>query len=258
MLIDVKTCLNDKELKVICKCLRDAITDTKVMLNDYYTENSWAILYWDNVNKRFVESCVNNTGLENCEVFITKRGPWAFAIMYKDGIIYTFMREERFEELKKTYEANSKTMHYTVGLSKILNIGLPKQQQILFSDNVDNTQVKDMVTKILKQLLEKNKVIEGYVTILFDAGRTELYGARMVLLNGCLEICAEYDLGKYIHFEESVIVESVNDYPNNTPDDPTKGLKLTKKWLDRKAKKEKRDIKYPNKDSDSHDTNDSE
>lgn len=254
MSINLENCLSKKELKVICKCLREAITDTKEMLNNHCTSNSWPILYWDNANKRLYESSIYKTGLENCEVFIAQRGPWAFAIMYKEGIIYSLMREERFDELKKTFEENSKTMHYTVGLSKIINVGLPEKQQVLFGDNIDYTQMKSMVDRILNQLLEKNKVIENYVTILFDAGRTELYGARMVLLNGSLEICDEYDMRDYIRFEESVIVESVNDYPNNTPDDPTKGLKPTKKWLDRKANKERRERQDKNKDSDSLDS----
>ena len=60
--------------------------------------------------------------------------------------------------------------------------------------------------------------------ILIDADDTHLYSVRMVLVNGALEICDEYSLKDYIQIKEPIIVESVQEYPDAKPDDPSKIL----------------------------------
>ena len=97
---------------------------------------------------------------------------------------------------------------------------------------------KDVVDKVLNVITEKGKIINGFVLILFDADKQNLLSARMVLLNSELEIYAEENLNKYIRTKTSIVVDSVADYPDKKPVDPTMGLKIKAKAQERKANKE--------------------
>lgn len=228
----------------MCNGIRDAIDNTRASLAGYPTHNSWATRFWDEINNYLIKHIMVLMGVENCEVFITNRGPWLLGMAYSNGIVYSFMREKRFAQLKDEYKRNTRMTHYTVSLSRVLNIDLQINEQSLFANDTSNTmeRSKDVVHKILQQLIDQDKVINGYVLILFDADEINLYSARMVLLNGSLAICDCRDLNNYIKFHEPVITESVNDYPNNTPADPYNRLNISAKAHKRLADKKKKEL----------------
>ena len=162
------------------------------------------------------------------------------SMIYSDGILFSIMREQRFTQLQKELAKNSKSTHYAVSLARILNVGVKNQQGCLFyvTDEEVDQRSADITSKLLQRLDIDSNLTEGFVMILIDADDTHLYSARMVLVNGALEICDEYSLKDYIQINEPIIVESVQEYPNGKPDDPSKNLKLTGKAEARKAKRQ--------------------
>lgn len=245
MNIDLTTCLSEDAARTICHGMQEAIDNTRASLYGFPTKNSWPTRFWDEINRYMVDSLMAPAGLMNCEVVITSRGPWLLGIAYSNGIVYSFMREKRFEQLRHEYRSNSEMTHYAISLARVLNIDLPLQEQKLFND--DNGAIldksRDIVYKVLQQLVNQDKVIKTYVLILFDADETNLYSARMVLLNGALEICSERSLNEYIDIRDSVITESVNDYPDKGSMDPYSNITISAKGQKRLANKKSGDIK---------------
>lgn len=239
MPICLEKCLSDECKAVLLKTIQDAIDSRNEALIGYPTKNAKANLFWDELNKKIMETLKCNFGMTNCEPFITNRSCWKFVLVYANGIIFSIMREQRFEELKKELDKNSKSQHYAVNLAKILNFEAPDVQGRLFvvADDEEHKRADDITSKLLRNLDVASDCIDGYVMVLFDADDTQLYSARMVLVNGALGICEEYNLKNYIEIKEPVMVDSVHEYPHGKPEDPSKGLKLTGKAEARKAKK---------------------
>ena len=240
MSICLAKCLSDECKAVLIKTIQDAIDGRNVVLADYPTKNAKANLFWDELNKKIMETLRRNFGMTDCKPFVTNRGCWKFVLVYANGIIFSIMREQRFEELKKELGKNSKSQHYAVNLAKILNLEVPNAQGRLFfvADDEEHKRADDITSKLLRNLDVDSDCIDGYVIVLIDADDTQLYSARMVLVNAALEVCDEYDLKDYIQIKEPVIVESAREYSNGKPDDPSKGLKLTGKAEARKARKQ--------------------
>lgn len=240
MSIILENCFTSKGKQGLCDFIQSAIENRNQILQGHFTQNSKSNLFWDKLFKVIMDEMEADFGIFSCEPFITNRGCWKFALLYSDSIIFSVMREQRFEELQKELRKNSKSPHYAVSLARILNIDVKNLQGCLFTDIDDEVYKRsvDVTNKLLNNLDDKSEHIEGYVMILFDADDTQLYSARMVLVNGNLEVCDEYSLKDYINIRESVIVESVNEYPGGKPEDPSKGLKLTNKAAVRKAKKQ--------------------
>lgn len=238
MPICLEKSLSDKCKAALLKTIQDAIDSRNEDLIGYPTKNAKANLFWDEINKKIMETLKRNFGMTNCEPFITNRGCWKFVLLYANGIIFSIMREQRFEELRKELDKNSKSQHYATSLARILNFEVPNLQGRLFVDDDDAyKQAANITSKLLQNIDVDSDCINGYVMVLFDADDTQLYSARMVLVNAALEVCDEYDLKDYIEIKEPVMVDSVQEYPHGKPEDPSKGLKLTGKAEARKAKK---------------------
>ncbi|WP_299448184.1 DUF5986 family protein [uncultured Phascolarctobacterium sp.] len=240
MSIHLDNCFTNKGKQGLCDFIQSAIESRNQILQGHCTQNSKPNLFWDELFKLIMDKMESDFGVFSCEPFVTNRGCWKFALLYSDGIIFSVMREQRFEELQKELRKNSKSPHYAASLARILNIDAPNMQESLFYDIDDEVYKRsvDITNKLLQKLDVESEYIEGYVMILFDADDTQLYSARMAFVNRNLEVCDEYSLKDYIHIKEPVIVESTNEYPNRKPEDPSKGLKLTSKAAARKAKKQ--------------------
>lgn len=240
MSIHLKKCFTEKGKHGICNFITSALESRNQILKDNPFKNSKSNLFWDEMFQTIMKEMESDFGFVSCEPFVTNRGCWNFALIYSDGVLFSIMREKRFEKLQKELAKNSKLPHYVASLARILNVSVKNQQGCLFAVNDDevNKRAADITSKLLKRLDIDSDLIEGFVMILFDADDTHLYSARMVLVNGALEICDEYSLKDYIQIKESIIVESVQEYPDAKPDDPSKGLKLTGKAEARKAKRQ--------------------
>ena len=251
MNIDLENCLSENAARTICQGMQEAIDNTRASLSGFPTKNSWPTRFWDEINKYMVDNLMGPAGLMNCEVFVASRGPWLLGIAYSDGVVYSFMREKRFEQLKHEYRRNSELTHYTISLARVLNVGLPLREQRLFNNDDDNVLEKsrDIVYNVLQRLVSQDKVIKSYVLILFDADETSLYSARMVLVNGALEICSERSLDKYIPIHEPIITESANEYPDNAPVDPYNNLIISAKGQKRLANKQNKELKKSNSEA---------
>lgn len=91
MNINLKQCLSEDALRCMCNGIRDAIDNTRASLAGYPTHNSWATRFWDEINNYLIKHIMVLMGVENCEVFITNRGPWLLGMAYSNGIVYSFM-----------------------------------------------------------------------------------------------------------------------------------------------------------------------
>ena len=69
--------------------------------------------------------------------------------------------------------------------------------------------------------------------ILFDSVDYTLNSVRAVLVDANLNVVAEDNWSKYIEAGESAIAEHIDD-PNSARDNPSRGLKLTRKAVERK------------------------
>lgn len=240
MATHLEHCFTEKGRQGLCNLFEGSIECRNQILKNYPIRNSKGNLVWDVLFRMLMEEMESDFGFVSCEAFIANRGCWNFALIYSDGVLFSIMREQRFTQLQKELTKNSKSTHYAVSLARILNVGVKNQQGCLFSvtdDEVDQRSA-DITSKLLQRLDIDSDLIEGFVMILIDADDTHLYSVRMVLVNGALEICDEYSLKDYIQIKEPIIVESVQEYPDAKPDDPSKNLKLTGKAEARKAKRQ--------------------
>ena len=229
----------DKDMKSKCvKSLENAFGDDILednIKNNFLTHNGDAGRKWDYLNRNLAREL----GYIDCTIEQTHRGPWEMLIIYdhKTKCIITFMREERFADLKKGLHNRNK-MHYADMLSKTFNSKLePENEQLSFQEHKfnDEDNIKENVKALLGNLADESTIIKNHVMVLFDVVGSRLVHVRAVMVTPNLEIAkdSEDDWSRYISATESIVVEKVNEKaPLNNP---TKGLKLKKKAIERQS-----------------------
>lgn len=206
--------LKDTEKYLIVKCLSDAIGDDvkaciqREHINDRKS-NAKKFLKWDLINRNFI---TNFSGVELTAEY-AKRGAWHFVPLFnkETGTLFSIMREELFNELQRKQQKRRKA-HYIDALVKSFNINLEQNNQLsLFEeDKFDEYEIKAIVDEILRDFQIDSSVVNRYVTILFKEYNSELVSIRACVLDSSLQVVNEDDWNEFIHYNESVVVDTVD------------------------------------------------
>lgn len=231
--------LNDIPIELkkgIIKSIQDAIGDDIILdrkNNELDTHNGDPNRIWDFINRNLEK----NLESEDYIVRTTKRGRWEmkFIVDKRSGILYTLMREERFNSLKKEVPKR-KTIHYIQAIADTFNTGLKarEQQLSLFKEQnyYSEDAIKKIVDKVLTDLLTPKNIISNHVIVLFQGKSHELESVRCCIINGDLGIVEEESWNEYIEMHESVVMHEVKE-ANEQANNPTLGLRYKQKAKDK-------------------------
>ena len=223
----------------IIQCLSEAVGDLikeDVRRNRLRTHNGDGGRIWDFLN---TELCEAFSSLD-CMASVTHRGPWEMVLVYEreSKSLFTFMREARFSTIRKeTYKR--RRMHYLDMLTRHLNKNLlaPVGQTVMFENEfVDQDNLRELVDRLLCNLLRDGAIIERHVLVLFESQDYQLTSVRAVMLDSNLDVVVEENWSNMIAARDSVIADAV-DMPDDPANDPNHGLRLTSKAAARKKEK---------------------
>lgn len=233
--------ISEKFKKDIIESVQSAIGDDiklDMKVNELDTDNGNPMRIWDfinrNIGKKFSEDDFIITG-------VTQRGSWKMKFIFdkKLGILYTLMREERFESVRKEVPKR-KTIHYCQALAEAFNKGLTakEEQMCLFKnqDYYDTDKVNEIVNKIIMDLSIPENIVKNHAIILFEGKNYELESIRCCVVNSNLSIVEEADWSHSIEFNESTIMDVVEDSEVKS-ENPSNGLKFRQKAKDKIGQK---------------------
>lgn len=222
----------------IVRCVEDATGDdirVDIQKNDLQTRNSVPARVWDLLNTKLI----NELDIDECTIAKTKRGPWEMLVIFEKTTqcIFTFMREKRFEELKKQ-QYKRRNMHYVDMLSKQFNSDLLAEGNQLswFEEKSfsDEDRLCELVQNLLSELKGDADIVKNHVLVLFDTVGYQLTHIRAVMVTPSLDIAKDCDenWSQYISGNESAVVEKI-ETPASPSNQPTRGLSLKPKALKR-------------------------
>ncbi|WP_283610300.1 DUF5986 family protein [Faecalispora anaeroviscerum] len=232
----------DKGFKLTCgeqfitkvvHCVNDAVGDS-IREDTYYlkTKNSTPTRIWDILNTKLC----NEMPKISCVADSTQRGSWQMVPVFSQEkrILFTFMRESRFEQLFKNLKKR-KNPHYLDGLVNILNAKLLNNDQMTLYpiDLFDEDNMKDIVQKILFDLKVEREFIDHHALILFESHNFELISIRAVVIDKNMKIVYEENWNQYITADVSTIMQSATEF-STASNHPERGLKLSEKANKRK------------------------
>lgn len=238
-------------IRRIEKSLSSAIGDDikiDVKVNDLDTENGTPNRIWDFINRNISK----NFPEEHYIAKPTKRGRWAIKPIFEKstGILYTLMREERLDELRKEI-TKRKSAHYAQALADVLNRNLvPQQEQLNFlqqQSRYDEEKINQIVHKIFNDLSIPDNIVKQHAIILFSSSSYELVSLRCCLVKSDLSVVAECDWSNYIQVSESTVTELVVS-PEPSYLNPINTLKLKQKAKDKIGQDELGDVKNEEED----------
>ncbi len=200
------------------------------------TRNGNAGRVWDFLNTSLCESLDS----PDCMTYVVNRGPWEMVIVYekKTKWIYTIMREARFASIRHN-TPKRRRMHYLDMFTRHFNSDLLAsigQTHMFTKEFSDESELSELVGKMLYALQTDGAVIDRHVLVLFDSRNHQLTSIRAVMIDSNLDIVAEENWTISIPSTDSVIVET-EDHMGNTAKDPNHGLRLTSKAAARKKEK---------------------
>ncbi|MBX4266484.1 DUF5986 family protein [Clostridium estertheticum] len=223
-------------IKKIEKSLANAIGDDiriDIKINGLDTTNSMPTRIWDFINRNIGK----NFPSEDYIAKPTKRGIWEMKPIFEKstGILYTLMREERLNELKKEVTKRS-SAHYSQALAQVLNKDLIscEEQLSIFEEQsyYDEEKINQIVHKIFNDLSIPDNIIKQHAIILFSSNNYELVALKCRVVKSDLSTVAESDWSNYIEVGESTVaeltVETEPSYKN-----PANGLKFKQKAKDK-------------------------
>lgn len=220
----------------VVSCVQDAVEDDiKQDLRGLVTKNSAPTRIWDFLNTNLF----NRMPAVSCVANVTKRGSWEMVPVYdeKTGILFTFMRESRYDELHKNVHKRARP-NYLDCLIDVLNPDLvaPVGQLTLFPSQFSNKDsMRKVVQKILADLQVEETVVKRHALILFKSKGYELSSIRAVMIDKNLDIVYEENWGAYISTNVSIIVD-ISDEFSAPANNPERGLKLSSKAIERKKR----------------------
>lgn len=225
----------------IVRCVEDSVGDdihTDILQNDLRTTNSVPFRIWDFLNSNLIKSLE----MEDCTVAETSRGPWQMVIVFErtTQYIFTFMREKRFSELRRT-QHRRKRMHYLDALTRQFNPDLvADQQQLSFLPHTfsDENMLPELVQTLLCDLGSDISIVRNHVLILFETAEYQLTHIRAVMVTPNLDIVQNIaqDWSPYISANVSSVVDKVS-HPEAPENQPNRNLKLKAKAITRKKDK---------------------
>jgi len=220
----------------VVSCVQDAVEDDiKEDLRGLVTKNSAPTRIWDFLNTNLY----NRMPGVSCVANVTKRGSWEMVPVYeeKTGILFTCMRESRYEELHKNVHKRANP-NYVDCLIDVLNPDLvaPIGQLSLFPFQFpDKESMRKVVQKILIDLQIEESVVKRHALILFKSKGFELSSIRAVMIDKNMDIVCEEGWDTYISTNVSIVMDSSDEFsaPSNNPG---RGLKLSAKANERKKR----------------------
>lgn len=221
----------------IVRCVEEATGDdirVDIQKNDLQTRNSVPSRIWDLLNTNLI----NTLDVSECTIAKTKRGPWEMLVIFEKTTqcIFTFMREKRFEELKKK-QRKRRNMHYIDMLSKQFNSELlveGNQLSLYETAFSDEDRLPELVQNLLSELKGEADIVKNHVLVLFETVGYQLTHIRAVMVTPSLDIAKDCDENwtKYISDNESTVVEKL-EKPDSPSNQPSRGLSLKPKALKR-------------------------
>lgn len=221
----------------IVRCVEDATGDDiriDIQKNDLQTRNSVPARIWDLLNTKLI----NELDIDECTIAKTKRGPWEMLVIFEKTTqcVFTFMREKRFEELKKQ-QRKRRNMHYVDMLSKQFNSDLlaEENQLSLFETSfADEDRLSELVQNLLSELKGDADIVKNHILVLFETVGYQLTHIRAVMVTPSLDIAKDCDenWSQYISGNESTVVEKI-ETPDSPSNQPSRGLSLKPKALKR-------------------------
>lgn len=227
--------VRDTIMRSISEAVGDLIKED-VRRNRLRTHNGNGGRIWDFLNTELCEGFDS----PDCMAYVTQRGPWEMVMVYEreSKRLFTFMREARFATIRKE-TCKRRRMHYLDMLTRHLNKDLlaPVGQTTMFENEfVDQDDLHELVSRLLRDLQRDGVIIERHVLVLFESQNYQLTSARAVMLDSNLDIVAEENWSSKITAQDSVIADVV-EAPNDPANDPNHGLRLTSKAAARKKEK---------------------
>ena len=221
----------------IVRCVEEATgNDIRIDIqkNNLQTRNSIPARVWDLINTNLI----NELDIDECTVAKTKRGPWEMLVIFEKTTqcVFTFMREKRFEELKKQ-QRKRKNMHYVDMLSRQFNSELlaEERQLSLFEISFsDEDRLSELVQNLLSELKGDADIVKNHVLVLFETVGYQLTHIRAVMVTPSLDIAKDCDdnWSRYISGNESAVVEKI-DTSISQAHQPSHGLSLKPKAISR-------------------------
>ena len=226
-------------------CIQRAFGDElKADMRGFPTVNSKPSRAWDLLNRNLC----GISNLNDFKTYLVHRGPWwmVFAYERSTGILYTFMRETRFVDIRKDVCAGKATKHYLKLLVQNFNGDLEceYQEESLFPA-IEDVECADsdehIIKNMLAQLEEEHVQITHHVVVLFNTSPDtyELTSIRAVMLDRRLNVFDEESWSAYIPVEESIVADEVIE-PNAPSNNPSHGLKLKIKAIQKKEERKQR------------------
>ncbi|WP_018703818.1 DUF5986 family protein [Anaeromusa acidaminophila] len=232
----------DKFISVITKCVSDAVGDDikgDIKSHGLVTQNSTPTRIWDLLNTNICKNFNQIDIIANP----TKRGPWEMVPIFErnTGIVYSLMREQRFELLKKEFPKR-RNAHYIDAFARSLNADLcaAKNQLLLFplcEKKFNNEEfIQEIIEKIFRDLGVPNELVRHHALILFSSFNNELASLRCCVVDSNLGIVDEVDWSNYIKASESIIAGKALDRASVYVE-PSGGLKYKQKAKDKMGQK---------------------
>lgn len=228
--------------KIIVRCVEDATGDVikeDLARSELVYQNSTPHRVWDHIFSLLTKSL----DAMGCPIISTNSGPWKFPIIYdrESGNIITIMREKRFAVLRRQQHKRDKP-HYVDMLTATLNQDLlPQYPQLSLLEKPprDFDEMKKRVDAMLQDFDGKADQVRNHVLILFEARSFTLYSIRAIKVTPDLELAAdgEVNLSGLISARPSIIADKVTT-PDSPANNPTRGLTLKTKAIERKANAE--------------------
>lgn len=227
----------------IVRCVEEATgNDIRIDIqkNNLQTRNSVPARVWDLLNANLI----NELDIDECTIAKTKRGPWEMLVIFEKTTqcVFTFMREKRFEELKKQ-QCKRRNMHYVDMLSKQFNSDLIAEENQLSLFEVsfsDEDRLSELVQNLLSELKGDADIVKNHVLVLFETVGYQLTHIRAVMVTPSLDIAKDCDenWSQYISGNESAVVEKI-EAPASPSNQPSRGLSLKPKALNRQKSNSK-------------------
>lgn len=236
--------LTVEEKSCICSIISKSKQSVDETYVNYDTKIAKSTFMWNEINTR-----VKELEQYGWELYTTRQGPWPFIIMYKNGYLYTFIRNKKFKDvLKKKSEP-----HYSLTFAHFLNKDIEStvktiysEQTELFSEQTEwffeqkitmNGETKNKFHEMLDNLVRDDKSIRNHAFIVFDTDDLVILSIEIMVLDSQLNVADYENWNDYIKVETSYTTEVAD--PKDVYE-PTKGVKLSKQALAVQAEKEQR------------------
>lgn len=222
-------------------CICSIISKSKQSVDETYvnydTKIAKSTFMWNEINTRLKE--LEQYGWE---LYTTHQGPWPFIIMYKNGYLYTFIRNKKFKDvLKKKSEP-----HYSLTFAHFLNKDIESTVKTTYSEQIElfseqtitmNGETKNKCQEMLDNLVRDEKCIRNHAFIVFDTEDVGIFSIEIIVLDSQLNVADYENWNDYIKVETSYTTEVAD--PKDVYE-PNKEVKLSKQALAVQAEKEQR------------------